>query len=393
MSSGLYPLSSIGSGIGSFGLVHSPESTATGRAPGAPSFAPQKTVISGRVGYTEEELQHLLRAQAETDAALAPERAYVAAGRQYARSLEASEASASFAGLFGAMQPGGGVQAAASLPGPGRADLPETGESGGRMPARRNDAAGQDSGLLSGGIEARSAGRTFIGGGSDASSAGRQQGRNSGGADGGEEGAGARELTAEEEQVVREMESRDREVRTHEQAHLSSGGGLVSGGATYQKERGPDGKMYAVGGEVRIDSSEGATPSETISRARRVKAAALAPAEPSAQDRQVAAQAAQMEATARQEQVQERREEADPSEKGGADADKAQNPDGPGTGSTAGLAAADADKSAGGEREPNRGLAAPAGWERELNRGLAAYRQSFGMMRAYTGGSVLSSVA
>ena len=92
---------------------------------------------------------------------------------------------------------------------------------------------------------------------------------------------------------------RDRKVRAHEQAHISAGANLVRGGASYSYQTGPDDRRYAVGGEVSIDASPGRTPEETISKAERIRAAALAPADPSAQDRGVAAQAGLMEAEAR----------------------------------------------------------------------------------------------
>ena len=88
-------------------------------------------------------------------------------------------------------------------------------------------------------------------------------------------------------------------MRLHEAAHAAVGG-RYAGAPTYQFRRGPDGGNYAVGGEVSI--STGAIPGDpqaTIEKARVVRAAALAPAEPSAQDRQVAAEAAQLELNAR----------------------------------------------------------------------------------------------
>ncbi len=75
------------------------------------------------------------------------------------------------------------------------------------------------------------------------------------------------------------------------------------GGATFKYETGPDGKRYAVAGEVQISISEGRTPAETIARAEQVRRAALAPANPSGQDQNVAAQASQMEARARAELI------------------------------------------------------------------------------------------
>ena len=115
------------------------------------------------------------------------------------------------------------------------------------------------------------------------------------------QGPGATTLTPEEREVVRELSARDREVRAHEQAHKAAAGDLATGGPTYSYQRGPDGVNYAVGGEVGISLSEGRTPEETVRRAQRIQRAAMAPAEPSGQDRAVAAQAAQMAAQARAE--------------------------------------------------------------------------------------------
>ncbi|MEC7949114.1 MAG: putative metalloprotease CJM1_0395 family protein, partial [Myxococcota bacterium] len=113
------------------------------------------------------------------------------------------------------------------------------------------------------------------------------------------------QLTPDEEQVVAELRSRDAEVRSHEAAHMAAGGGLT-GGMSLSYQVGPDGKRYAVGGEVSIDASPGKSPEETARKAQRIRAAALAPAEPSAQDRSVAARAGQMEADARSELRQQR---------------------------------------------------------------------------------------
>lgn len=115
-------------------------------------------------------------------------------------------------------------------------------------------------------------------------------------------------LTAKERRIVAELERIDRQVRAHEQAHLAAAGGLARG-VSFRFATGPNGKRYAVAGEVRIDTApvEG-RPEATIRKAQQVKAAANAPANPSAQDRAVAAQAAAMEAQARQELFAERRQ-------------------------------------------------------------------------------------
>lgn len=104
----------------------------------------------------------------------------------------------------------------------------------------------------------------------------------------------------QEQDLIRELSNRDREVRAHEQAHAAVGG-QYAGAPTYQFQRGPDGVNYAVGGEVRIDISPAATPEETIRKMQVVRAAALAPLEPSPQDRSVAAQAAAQLAQAQAE--------------------------------------------------------------------------------------------
>ena len=118
------------------------------------------------------------------------------------------------------------------------------------------------------------------------------------------------ELTEEEQQQVQELKQRDREVRQHEQAHVSAGGQYVRGGASYEYTTGPDRKRYATGGEVSIDTSEVPdNPEATIRKAQVVYRAALAPAEPSGQDRRVASEAKQLESEARRDLAEERREE------------------------------------------------------------------------------------
>jgi metal-dependent amidase/aminoacylase/carboxypeptidase family protein len=97
------------------------------------------------------------------------------------------------------------------------------------------------------------------------------------------------------------LQARDREVRTHEQAHLSALGPHKTGGASFQYTTGPDGQQYATSGEVPVNVSPGSTPQETISKAQTIRRAALAPAEPSGADRSVAAAASQLEAKARAE--------------------------------------------------------------------------------------------
>lgn len=103
------------------------------------------------------------------------------------------------------------------------------------------------------------------------------------------------ELSPEARQQLEKLKARDQQVRAHEAAHMTAGGSLVRGGASYTYQQGPDGRRYAVGGEVSLDASPVRDdPRATIAKAERIRAAALAPADPSAQDRSVAAQAAAM---------------------------------------------------------------------------------------------------
>lgn len=120
-------------------------------------------------------------------------------------------------------------------------------------------------------------------------------------------GAGEGEYSPEEEQVIAKLKARDAEVRAHEAAHIAAGGGLVSGSANYTYQTGPDGRQYAVGGEVSIDiSAESGDPEATIRKMQRVRTAAMAPGDPSGQDFAVAAAAAQIEAEARAELAESR---------------------------------------------------------------------------------------
>ena len=117
-------------------------------------------------------------------------------------------------------------------------------------------------------------------------------------------------LSDAEQDQVEELEARDREVRTHEQAHKAAAGPYATSGPTYSYQTGPDGKRYAVGGSVGIDLSPEDSPEATIQKMAVVRRAALAPAEPSSQDRRVAAQASRIAQEARQELQAQRQAEA-----------------------------------------------------------------------------------
>lgn len=99
---------------------------------------------------------------------------------------------------------------------------------------------------------------------------------------------------------IEQLKARDQEVRVHEQAHASTGG-QYAGAPRYEYTTGPDNKRYVTDGEVSIDVSEEKTPEETLKKMEQVRAAALAPAEPSSQDLKVAAEASQKATEARSE--------------------------------------------------------------------------------------------
>jgi len=98
--------------------------------------------------------------------------------------------------------------------------------------------------------------------------------------------------------IINQLKTIEKKVISHEMAHKTVGGELT-GSVNYKYTIGPDGKKYIVGGEVPIKIKEGKTPEETIKIAQKIKAAALAPANPSPQDLKVAAQASLMEIKAK----------------------------------------------------------------------------------------------
>lgn len=137
----------------------------------------------------------------------------------------------------------------------------------------------------------------------------------------------AQNLSDDEKKQVKEMQQRDREVKAHEAAHQASAGGNAKGAAGYEYRVGPDGKQYAVGGHVDIDMSPvQGSPEGTLQKARAVQRAATAPADPSGQDRAVAAAAAQMAAQAQKEIAQDRQKSPPGGGKAGEAPDSSRDP-------------------------------------------------------------------
>lgn len=124
-------------------------------------------------------------------------------------------------------------------------------------------------------------------------------------------------LSPEAEAQLRELKRRDAEVRAHERAHMAAGGQYVAGGPSYEYQQGPDGRQYAIGGHVSIDASSiPDDPEADLAKARQVRRAALAPGEPSAQDRAVAARAAAQESRAARARSEEKAQNGENGENG-----------------------------------------------------------------------------
>ncbi len=115
-----------------------------------------------------------------------------------------------------------------------------------------------------------------------------------------------KDTNSEEQKKIDELKRTDAKVRAHEMAHLAAGGGLVRGGANFKYVTGPDGKQYAVAGEVKIDMSVPDDPDAAIQKMQQVRRAALAPSDPSPQDRSVAQQASNIESQMRTKVQQEK---------------------------------------------------------------------------------------
>lgn len=120
-------------------------------------------------------------------------------------------------------------------------------------------------------------------------------------------------LSEEEQHELDRLIAGDAEIRRHEEAHLAAAGSLTVSGPHYEYVTGPDGKRYAVAGEVNIDSAPvSGDPEATITKMQQVRRAALAPAEPSNADRAVARKAMAQEQEARRELVSEGPETGSP---------------------------------------------------------------------------------
>lgn len=99
------------------------------------------------------------------------------------------------------------------------------------------------------------------------------------------------ELSLSEKAAVTKLQQRDQQVRQEEEAHAAVAGDLA-GPINYVYQTGPDGRQYAVGGSVGIQTAAlSGDPAEVRRQAGRVAAAANAATNPSAQDYAAARQA------------------------------------------------------------------------------------------------------
>ncbi|MBN2534545.1 MAG: hypothetical protein JXB88_16800 [Spirochaetales bacterium] len=112
--------------------------------------------------------------------------------------------------------------------------------------------------------------------------------------------------------INQELQSIDSAVKAHEKTHLLGLGPYASSGIAYDYLILPGGQKYAVGGSVGVDLKPvPGDPEATIRKARIIRSSALAPHEPSAADKQVAAKAYEMEMEARKQLEKETQEEND----------------------------------------------------------------------------------
>jgi len=137
----------------------------------------------------------------------------------------------------------------------------------------------------------------------------------------------AQQPPPDQQRQVQQLRQRDAEVHAHEQAHATAGG-AYAGMPSYSYTTGPDGHRYATGGETPIDSSPvRGNPQATVIKMEVVKAAALAPAQPSGQDMAVYSMANRIEQDAQAQERVRQFQAAHPSGGGRAAQSLAANPD------------------------------------------------------------------
>ncbi len=121
-----------------------------------------------------------------------------------------------------------------------------------------------------------------------------------------------KDLNVNEKLEVMALKQMDRSVRRHEQTHMRTAQNLSVGTPTFEYAIGPDGKKYAIGGEVNVNFSiVDEDPRATVEKALRIQRTALAPSDPSPKDFQSANEARIMENKARRKLAREELKELD----------------------------------------------------------------------------------
>lgn len=107
------------------------------------------------------------------------------------------------------------------------------------------------------------------------------------------------ELSDRDRAEVAELQARDGAVRREEQAHAAAAGALA-GPIQYDYRTGPDGRRYAVGGQVPIRDAVASSPEAAARAGGKLAAAAMSAQSPSAADYQAAADGYRIAAEANQ---------------------------------------------------------------------------------------------
>jgi len=84
------------------------------------------------------------------------------------------------------------------------------------------------------------------------------------------------------QRVLEKFKQLDAQTRAHEQQHAAAGD--TKGAISYNYQTGPDGKLYATGGHVRLDTSIPDDPEAALAKLEKLSNAAGAPSELSSAD-------------------------------------------------------------------------------------------------------------
>jgi len=94
------------------------------------------------------------------------------------------------------------------------------------------------------------------------------------------------------EEVLDKFKTQDRKMKIHESLHST----LLGTNVSYKYQRGPDGRLYAVGGETTLDTSIPKDPKEAMLKIEQIKKSATAAPELSHADLNIASGANIMKA-------------------------------------------------------------------------------------------------